>query len=341
MAESLRTSKDNNNEKHRKRQKSREKGEMGDSKSVEEGVESVPECAVCLQTCVHPAKLPCSHIFCFLCLKGLATQSRRCAMCRQDIPLDYLDHPQLLEVPTQAEKEALEDGYQWFYEGRSGGWWQYEERISSELENLFKQGLTCCEILICGSLYVVDFVHGHQFRWWQYDERTSRELELAFKNGQRTCELLIVGQLYIADFDAMLQLRRNDMSRRRRIKRDLASIPKKGVAGLRLEGGTTTDNAEVAAVPSTSQLPQRRESDLTQSLEMYNEQRQHAVDLPSSSYRNVEELDYSEEVDSGEIHQDSLEERQIQEQIEQNSGDDSDSEQTELASQLNDLWLNQ
>ncbi|XP_026279951.1 E3 ubiquitin-protein ligase rnf146 [Frankliniella occidentalis] len=297
MAESLRTSKDNNNEKHRKRQKSREKGEMGDSKSVEEGVESVPECAVCLQTCVHPAKLPCSHIFCFLCLKGLATQSRRCAMCRQDIPLDYLDHPQLLEVPTQAEKEALEDGYQWFYEGRSG--------------------------------------------WWQYDERTSRELELAFKNGQRTCELLIVGQLYIADFDAMLQLRRNDMSRRRRIKRDLASIPKKGVAGLRLEGGTTTDNAEVAAVPSTSQLPQRRESDLTQSLEMYNEQRQHAVDLPSSSYRNVEELDYSEEVDSGEIHQDSLEERQIQEQIEQNSGDDSDSEQTELASQLNDLWLNQ
>ena len=33
----------------------------------------------------------------------------------------------------------------------------------------------------------------------------------------------------------MLQYRRNDPSRRRRIKRDQASGPKKGVAGLRLD----------------------------------------------------------------------------------------------------------
>lgn len=32
----------------------------------------------------------------------------------------------------------------------------------------------------------------------------------------------------------MLQLRRNDPSRHRRIKRDLSNVPKKGVAGLRL-----------------------------------------------------------------------------------------------------------
>lgn len=33
----------------------------------------------------------------------------------------------------------------------------------------------------------------------------------------------------------MLQYRRNDPSRRRKIKRDRASAPKKGVAGLRME----------------------------------------------------------------------------------------------------------
>lgn len=27
------------------------------------------ECPVCLQLCVHPSKLPCGHIFCFLCVK--------------------------------------------------------------------------------------------------------------------------------------------------------------------------------------------------------------------------------------------------------------------------------
>lgn len=80
----------------------------------------VPECAVCLQTCVHPVKLPCSHIFCYLCVKGVAFQSRRCAMCRQEIPADVLLHPQLLDR-TQLEKEtSFEDGYQWFYEGRNG-----------------------------------------------------------------------------------------------------------------------------------------------------------------------------------------------------------------------------
>lgn len=70
--------------------------------------------------------------------------------------------------------------------------------------------------------------------WWQYDQRTSHELETAYKQGKRNCELLIAGFLYIADFGSMLQLRRNDPSRRRKIKRDLYNVPKKGVAGLRL-----------------------------------------------------------------------------------------------------------
>lgn len=81
---------------------------------------TIIECAVCLQTCIHPVKLPCTHIFCYLCVKGVAFQSKRCAMCRQEIPADFLLHPQLLDR-TQLEKEStLEDGYQWFYEGRNG-----------------------------------------------------------------------------------------------------------------------------------------------------------------------------------------------------------------------------
>lgn len=40
--------------------------------------------------------------------------------------------------------------------------------------------------------------------------------------------------MYIVDFEQMLQQRQNDPSRKRQVKRDLASIPIKGVAGLRL-----------------------------------------------------------------------------------------------------------
>lgn len=35
---------------------------------------SILDCPICLQPSVHPVELPCSHIFCFLCIKGVATQ---------------------------------------------------------------------------------------------------------------------------------------------------------------------------------------------------------------------------------------------------------------------------
>lgn len=57
-------------------------------------------------------------------------------------------------------------------------------------------------------------------------------MESSYKKGEKTCELLIAGFLYIVDLENMLQIRRNDPARRRRVKRDFATIPKKGVAGL-------------------------------------------------------------------------------------------------------------
>ncbi|KAE8602385.1 hypothetical protein XENTR_v10013970 [Xenopus tropicalis] len=152
---------------------------------------SVPECAICLQTCVHPVSLPCKHIFCYLCVKGASWLGRRCALCRQEIPEDFLDKPTLLS-PEELKSASRGNGeYAWYYEGRNG--------------------------------------------WWQYDERTSRELEDAFTKGKKSTEMLIAGFLYVADLENMVQYRRNEHGRRRKIKRDIVDIPKKGVAGLRLE----------------------------------------------------------------------------------------------------------
>ncbi|XP_071379942.1 E3 ubiquitin-protein ligase rnf146-like [Centroberyx affinis] len=159
----------------------------------------VPECAICLQSCVHPVQLPCRHVFCFLCVKGASWQSKRCALCRQEVPEDFLERPTLLS-PEELKASAGGRGgaagdHAWYYEGRNG--------------------------------------------WWQYDERTSRELEDAFSKGKKTAEMLIAGFLYVADLENMVQYRRNEHGRRRKMKRDVVDIPKKGVAGLRLdsEGG--------------------------------------------------------------------------------------------------------
>uniref|UniRef100_T1JPD1 E3 ubiquitin-protein ligase n=1 Tax=Strigamia maritima TaxID=126957 RepID=T1JPD1_STRMM len=191
-------------EKDEERRESEDIERKVDKKTTSTPVKETLECAVCLQPCVHPVQLYCGHIFCYLCVKGVANQSKRCAMCRQEIPPDFLNKPQLIEAENAGT--AFEDGCQWFYEGRNG--------------------------------------------WWQYDERTSTELETAFKKETRNCELLIAGFLYTIDFESMVQYRRNEPSRRRRIKRDFASIPKKGVAGLRVQSTPVQpvdlDNRETA-----------------------------------------------------------------------------------------------
>ncbi|XP_044761279.1 E3 ubiquitin-protein ligase rnf146 [Coccinella septempunctata] len=184
------------------------------------------ECAVCLQTCIHPAQLPCGHIFCFLCVKGIALTIKKCALCRQSIPRDYVDHPTLVKWNAVLENLKDIDGqYQWFYEGRNG--------------------------------------------WWQYDERTSLDLEAAYKVGQDKCELLIAGFIYIIDFQSMVQYRQNHLSRRRRIKRDSSTIPKKGVAGLKTDKNEdceqlTTYEKQIPITPSNT--PQSPNSE-SQSLE--------------------------------------------------------------------------
>ncbi|KAG9342726.1 hypothetical protein JZ751_015588 [Albula glossodonta] len=117
----------------------------------------VPECAICLQSCVHPVRLPCSHIFCFLCVKGASWQSKRCALCRQEIPEDFLERPTLLS-PEELKAAGAGRGpgeHAWYYEGRNG-WWQYDERTSRELEDAFAKGKRSTEMLIAGFLYVAD-----------------------------------------------------------------------------------------------------------------------------------------------------------------------------------------
>jgi hypothetical protein len=65
------------------------------------------DCAVCLQVCVHPVKLECGHIFCFLCVKGVSLKSKRCPMCRRDFPIDYLEHPALVQGKIEQKIDGL------------------------------------------------------------------------------------------------------------------------------------------------------------------------------------------------------------------------------------------
>lgn len=111
------------------------------------------ECSICLQEPVHPVKLPCDHIFCFLCIKGVVHSAVPvCALCRAPVPQGFVFNPNVVN-----EVKATEDAFTWYYEGRGGGWWEYDSRTSLELEEVHGAGVKELEMMIAGYIYIIDF----------------------------------------------------------------------------------------------------------------------------------------------------------------------------------------
>jgi len=155
------------------------------------------ECSVCLDPPVHPITLPCSHIFCFLCAKGLTRQDglmASCSLCRQTIPYGFLESGDVLSKVSSNLEDSLPlneesvENWQWFYEGRNG--------------------------------------------WWKFEERNNEELEMTYSSGKSFLETMICGKLYVLNFGTMQQYQKDFPTRKRKIKRDLKSSFCKGVAGL-------------------------------------------------------------------------------------------------------------
>ncbi|CAG9793869.1 unnamed protein product [Diatraea saccharalis] len=91
-----------------------------------------------------------------------------------------------------------------------------------------------------------DFQWYYQGRngWWKYDERSNEELEVAFNSGETNFTLLLAGALYSIDFQTMMQVRSNDPTRRRHIRRDIPTLPAKGVAGIKIFENTQTEQTK-------------------------------------------------------------------------------------------------
>lgn len=135
-------------------------------------------------------------------------------MCRQDVDLKYFDNPEIVHFETMTSED---EGHKETPEDADKYQWYYEGRNG----------------------------------WWQYEELSSAELENAHRDGKRSCELLIAGFLYFVDFENMVQFRKSEPGRRRRIKRDVVDAEKKGVAGLRF-GNQRLDVAQGATNRTTS-----------------------------------------------------------------------------------------
>jgi len=237
------------------------------------------ECPICYQEYLNPVRLQCRHIFCFLCIKGAASSSRKCPLCRHDIADRTLDEPQIIPLDEIAQEESDEPAnlnkdecqvtQDRFEANRmKGGHREANGRVKesddSQGELAANDEIRAKTKTIIKDIPVFEddrqwFYEGRN-GWWLYDQRTSRELETAFKEKHPKIELLIAGHLYVIDFQQMLQYRRSDPNKFRRIKRDhLPADLIKGIAGIKLpssicdqddpESGSSKDEQPVSPPP--------------------------------------------------------------------------------------------
>lgn len=81
------------------------------------------DCPVCLMPYLYPTVLPCGHMFCYLCIKGIVRSSSSdvipasCPMCRSNIPRNITMKPTLYE-PLKKASENDANEYKWFYQRR-------------------------------------------------------------------------------------------------------------------------------------------------------------------------------------------------------------------------------
>jgi len=173
------------------------------------------ECPLCNQHCVLPVELPCLHIFCFFCIKGVRLQSSRvsvesgttyhqCPICQAGIPpascvlLKPEDAFQLI-MPVSAS------GYEWFYEARGGGQFIIKTYRNKQFHKFVIK------------IPRIFFYTG----WWPYDKPTSRMIEKFYATGRDSCLMYVAGYVYEINFRLMIQFRPNDSSSTRGIRRDI------------------------------------------------------------------------------------------------------------------------
>jgi hypothetical protein len=99
-------------------------------------------------------------------VKGVANQSKKCAMCRQEIPTDYFEKPVLVaQSNTDKDSAEFDDGYQWFYEGRNGKccYFKYGFLTLNRLSILHIYIFLFCTFLLCSLASACKSFSNHSF----------------------------------------------------------------------------------------------------------------------------------------------------------------------------------
>lgn len=66
------------------------------------------DCPICLQPLLQPVKIPCGHVFCYLCIKGSASHRRRCPLCRGALSMNFFDNPNIIRDSGDSQGAGID-----------------------------------------------------------------------------------------------------------------------------------------------------------------------------------------------------------------------------------------
>ncbi len=134
-------------------------------------------CGICLSNQMElPIRLPCNHVFCFLCIKSWIDNTTNCPFCREEVDPDECHKLPLMKELMSDYKPS---NWVWQYSGRMVGYWDYSPQMNQHLESKYQEfcsatngssssGTTnsdpgLVEISIGATNYMVDFVKMVQY----------------------------------------------------------------------------------------------------------------------------------------------------------------------------------
>jgi len=183
------------------------------------------DCCICLETALYPVDLPCSHKFCYLCIKGCYQTDQKCPLCRQSIPAKYIEKPKLLR--KKSLKRSGSTSKSSFGKKKR----PIPSTPMSPSSSATPSGSSAPESLPVSPTQVW-FYQGRNGGWWQYDERTGAAIDEAVAKGENSLETVIAGNIYVLDLVGKVQILKNNPAIKRNMKQDSSLADSKGIAGL-------------------------------------------------------------------------------------------------------------
>jgi E3 ubiquitin-protein ligase RNF146 len=142
-------------------------------------------CSICFDKFNLPIKIPCDHMFCFLCFKELCynLHSKICPLCRKHIPTTIINDIKFNKFNNKFNKNQLyTSSVYWMYNTKNGNnkWWLFDSNSNKEIEKKYSEFLKdekiMCKLSICGFEFQLDYKNLVQINSMTHDTRSIKRL---------------------------------------------------------------------------------------------------------------------------------------------------------------------